>query len=147
MVLSWFVSLTSCRLWRLELNDLFDTCQYARDLLSDKDMQAFCLQDILVFFLSNLLMSYLQARIGILHDSFCSAVSWRPMIHCWVMQHELWGLFISSWMWSSTEMCYIFSSLIYTVKGMEKNVSETSRGQVQGASVGWKKKVVYFFLS
>lgn len=67
------------------------------------------------------------------------------MIHCWVMQHELWGLFNCSWMWSSTEMCYIFSSLVYTVKGTEKKVSETSGVQVQEVSVGWKK-VVYFFL-
>lgn len=68
------------------------------------------------------------------------------MIHCWVMQHELWGLFNRSWMRCSTEMCYIFSSLVYTVKGTEKKYLKHQEVKSNGLqSVGWKG-VVYFFL-
>lgn len=69
------------------------------------------------------------------------------MSHSWVIQHELWGLFNCSWMWSSTEMCYLFVLISTHSEGnWEREVSVTSWGQVHEQYGPKKKKVVYFLL-
>ena len=139
----------SCSSWCLELNDIIDTCHTESAENNWERYSTIFLQELGSYF------PLLQWFVNVSSSGenwhiacqLCSVAPWRPMIHCWVMQHELWGLFNCSWMRYRTEMCYIFSSLVYTVKGKWKEVSETSGGQVQGVSVGWGKKKKLFTFS
>lgn len=99
----------------------------------ENDIQPFLFLTNSCFLFSNVTSSGKNWHIAC---HLCSVVPWRPMIHCWVMQHELLGLFNCSWMWSSTEMCYIFPHW-YTLQG-DWEKKETSGVQVQGVTAGWK---------
>lgn len=65
--------------------------------------------------------------------------------HDSLLSHATWAVRLIQ-LRSSTDMCYIFSSLVYTVKGTEKQYLKHQEVKSKGLrSVGWKK-VVYFFL-
>lgn len=113
----------SCRSWCQELNEIPDTCHavWKKDKLRKIFNFFLCRKWILIFLLfSNLLMSHLRARIGILHVSFaqwCFGDPWFTAESC-NMSCEGYSTVPGC---DLALRCVIFSSsLVYTVKGSEK---------------------------